>query len=270
MYKDIEILILMQLSYLDIDFIEGSDIGTTLFRSSINNQGKIQPIIDYINRLEDNASLFDLTIKKYLNENPPHGNGFVGYVLENKKNKDIIFLFRGSENIGQLDHSQIDMVDNVVSAVTGDSNQIESAKQFFLENMGQTNYLLGHSKGGNLAAEVFISYDNQIKKVITINGQPVNRTNITSYQKALLNSNQHECIVASGDIVSWLGVKSWQQKKRFVKVDTEGASMFSPHDLLNIVIDQDGDFVDEKWPYIANIIDLILNEVSFDRFQLEL
>lgn len=91
--------------------------------------------------------------------------GFVamGFVSENQA----ITVFRGSEPLGNkyLDDQVDDWVDNLKNMMLGEhSNQYDQASKFYEDmmklNKGMEPVVVGHSKGGNLAAYIASKYGN--------------------------------------------------------------------------------------------------------------
>ena len=246
--------LLNQLAYADIDadWQSGDNLVTVLYNCEE---------YDLADKLVA-AGLEDYTIKDYQNENS--SNGFAAIAFENPKTGEVGMSFRGTENLnsfvsdiggvisGNQDaiNSQIDMIDNISTAVTGDSDQAQLALQFYRENKSDNgnNFLYGHSKGGELAAEVFAEYYKEIVAVHVINPQPINWASLSSKQKAAFNSKKFDAIVVDGDLVWLLGGVPY--KVRIVKNNkNKDGDFFGPHMLESASYDDNGQAEIEKNPY---------------------
>ncbi|MBP3441237.1 MAG: DUF2974 domain-containing protein [Clostridia bacterium] len=204
--------------------------------------------------------LSHLVLKDYVNENG--SNGFVAIAFEDPRTGECGMSFRGTENlpeiIGDSDKllsgdkeaikKHIDMLDNVPNALTGDSPQVERALAFYKRNRNPNgdNYLYGHSKGGELAAEVFAEYHQEIRQVHVVNAQPINPNDLTAKQIQAFRSGKFDAIVIDGDIVSWLGPAPYPV--RIVKNNKSQKGLFGPHDLKSVYY-KDGNAVIEPYPY---------------------
>ncbi|MDV2887680.1 hypothetical protein RYX45_21150, partial [Alkalihalophilus pseudofirmus] len=100
-----------------------------------------------------------------------------------------------------------DMADNVLTASIGVSPQSLEAIAFFEKNEEKNgkNYLFGHSKGGELAAEVYVTNYDNVVELHTVNAQPINPNKLSPDQLVALQSKKFDAIVVNGDVVSWLG-----------------------------------------------------------------
>ena len=85
-------------------------------------------------------------IKDYVNNNKT--NGFVAIAFEDKNTGEVGMSFRGTENLNDIGkdignifndpeatkQNQIDMLDNLATAIKGDSSQAQDAIKFFEKN----------------------------------------------------------------------------------------------------------------------------------------
>lgn len=207
------------------------------------------------------AGFQDYIIKDFENENST--NGFAAIAFENPETGEVGMSFRGTENLDKIGsdiggvisgdqdaiNSQIDMIDNLSTAVTGDSVQAQKALEFYRVNKSNTgnNFLYGHSKGGELAAEVYAEYYREIVAVHVINPQPIDWASLSSKQKAAFNNGKFDAIVVDGDLVWLLGGVPY--KVRIVENNKTQEGFFGPHSLLSATYDESGKAVNEKEPY---------------------
>lgn len=190
-------------------------------------------------------------------------SGFGAVAFKNPTTGEVGMTFRGTDNLDELisdaagifigdqeaTQNQIDMIDNVATAVTGGSVQAQEAIAFYEANkVGSSgNYLFGHSKGGELASEVFAVYHEEIQEVHVMNPQPINWTKLTPEQQKAFNSSKFDALVIDGDIVWLLGGVPYQV--RIVKNNGSDESFFGPHHLSSIQYDEYGNAVIEEEPY---------------------
>lgn len=251
--------ILNQLAYADLgeDFQPGDNLIDTL-RSSGDS--------DLADALEE-AGYGDYVIRDYSNQNDT--NGFAAIAIEDPATGDVGISYRGTENLPNMGdaisgamsgdeqavrdaiNNQIDMIDNVSTAVTGDSPQAQQALDFFQRNQSTTgdNYLYGHSKGGELAMEVYVENYDSIAGVHIINPQPINWASLNADQLRALNNGRIDAVVIDGDLVWLLGGVPYPVRI----VENNGildGEFFGPHDLASAHYDPDtGAAIIERWPY---------------------
>lgn len=208
------------------------------------------------------AGITGLKIRDYVNNNGE--SGFAAIAFEDIYSGQRGMSFRGTENLDKMGsdiggivsgdkeaiNRQIDMIDNASTAVTGDSTQAQEAIAFYEKNRDQNgkNYLYGHSKGGELVAEVFSEHYDEIQQVHVINPQPINRTSLSNEQRKAFNSNKFDAVVIDGDLVWLLGGVPYPV--RIVKNNKSGDGFFSPHDLTSAQYDPvTGKAIIEDEPY---------------------
>lgn len=208
------------------------------------------------------AGLTGLKIRDYENNNGD--NGFAAIAFEDIHTGERGMSFRGTENLDKIGsdiggvvsgdkeaiNSQIDMIDNISTAVTGDSEQAQEALDFYRRNRAENgkNFLYGHSKGGELASEVFAEYYDEIQQVHVINPQPINWATLSDEQRAAFNSGKFDAIVIDGDLVWLLGGVPYPV--RIVKNNKSGSKFFSPHELTSATYDPvTGEAIIEEEPY---------------------
>ncbi len=211
------------------------------------------------------AGITGLKIRDYVNNNDD--SGFVAIAFEDIYSGDRGMSFRGTENLDKIGsdicgiigggkeadaavNSQIDMIDNVSTAVTGDSDQAQEAIAFYEKNRSEDgkNYLYGHSKGGELAAEVFAEHHDEIQQVHVINPQPINWASLSEEQREAFNSGKFDAIVINGDLVWLLGGVPYPV--RIVENNNTCEGFFGPHELVSATYDPiTGEAVIEDEPY---------------------
>lgn len=208
------------------------------------------------------ADITGLKIRDYVNNNSD--SGFAAIAFEDIYSGHRGMSFRGTENLDKMGsdigcivsgdkgaiNRQIDMLDNASTAVTGDSAQAQEAIAFYEKNRDQSgkNYLYGHSKGGELAAEVFSEYYDEIQQVHVINPQPINWASLNNEQRKAFNSSKFDAVVVDGDLVWLLGGVPYPV--RIVKNNKNGDGFFSPHDLTSAKYDRiTGEAIIEDEPY---------------------
>lgn len=275
----------LKLSYIDLknspDYLSSkkSIIGILNDASKIRGISK-EKIIEIHKLKEDydklskiNNKLNQIRIVGYENHNPigntTHDDktGFVGYVFEDDKGNRG-FLFRGTEDLKIISGASenIDMNDNYSSALSGTSTQIEQAIDFFNRNNaeGKINSLYGHSKGNNLAAEVFLANLDMDIYAYGVNGQPAYWYDLTDEQKAALRGDRYTFNVHQFDLVNMLGYVDYVDKVIGLKDVTRiKEDPFYPHLLSSVEFNDDGNFISFQTPNTIGrqVINLILSEI---------
>ena len=239
----------------------------------INFDNKYEPGVNLITALKANgaedladalkaAGYGNYVIKDYVNQND--ANGFAAVAIEDPATGDVGISYRGTENLTDLGESvssilsgdfdkavnqQIDMIDNISSAVSGNSSQVQDALDFFQRNQSSTgdNYLYGHSKGGELALEVYVANHQKIEQIHVINPQPINWTKLTAEQRAALQNGKLDATVINGDLVWLLGGVPYPV--RIIQNNGRGNGLWDPHDLQSAAYNEDGSAKIELSPY---------------------
>lgn len=253
--SDYENNLLNRLAYVDLQ--ENYGPGDNLI-VALRDSGAV----DLADELEK-AGYGDYVIKDYENRNST--NGFVAIAIEDPKTGDVGISYRGTENLDEMGdavvdaisgdadgavNNQIDMIDNISTAVTGDSTQAQEALDFFERNQSTTgeNFLYGHSKGGELAMEVYVENHENINSVHIINPQPVNWASLTDEQRAAVNNGKVDAVVIDGDIVWLLGGVPYPV--RIIKNNGTQDGFFGPHGLESGAYDPEtGEAIPEPNPY---------------------
>ena len=302
--SDKEKYFLLQISYIDLrpESLERMDrsIETMLRdalridRITIENKNKIKDLLVEFGELsEKNPSLKNLQIIDYENHNV-QGNvthstktGFVAYALEDE-NGNVGFLYRGSETESGVHWTKSlnDWTDNVKSGATGSSAQVKQANEFFERNARNddvTYSIYGHSKGNNLASEVFVNNLDKDIYSYSVNGQPIYWYDLTNEQKEALRGDRYTFIVHQGDIVSGIGYVDYVDKvidlEDPFQMNDGGVSLFYPHGFEGAEFDENGNFIAWRKPDIIGrqmvntvaVAGNILKRVTYDywsnRFQ---
>ncbi len=257
-YSDYQNNLLNRVAYCDLGEWNAGDDLLTVLENSEDNDCK-----DLAEKLRS-ANITDLKIKDYVNNND--NSGFAAIAFEDANSGEVGISFRGTENLDeiisdignvikggekeQLINNQIDMIDNASTAITGDSLQAQEALAFYLNNRSEEgkNILFGHSKGGELAAEVFSEYFDEILCAHVINPQPINWTKLTKEQKAVFKSSKFDATVIDGDFVWLLGGVPYPV--RIIKNNGSDDSLVGPHFLTSAKYDEEtGEAEMEEEPY---------------------
>lgn len=233
----------MDLAYLDLPHPSDQYKGMTL-RELVegplrihNSADRLREITNYLDTHED-SELGSLTLK---GADPAESgdNGFAAYAFEDATGKTA-FTFRGTE----WEDSR-DMGDNLGASMLGHSSQVESAQDFFDEfGVAETdsNYLYGHSKGGNLATEVYVANLGMIGGVQVINAQPINWWALSEEQRAALSDPRYEFVVFEWDFVHLLGYVPYPVIRVKTRPECAGVGT-DAHGLTAGIYDDNGDFV---------------------------
>ncbi|MFK9090274.1 Mbeg1-like protein [Bacillus salipaludis] len=267
--------LLLRFSYLDIpDSIKINPNNPWKFEDIVNKMGDLsqyenkkdfKAIYDYVNG-PNGGNLANIQLTNYQNNNPKwedafHGkldSGFVGYALKDDEG-NAAALFRGSESLGKPLHVLTDWTSNVEAGVGQEIQQQKEAAQFYKDNIfgavGDT-YVMGHSKGGNLASYVLVHFFNQDKnlKAYAVNGAPINWWILSKEQQEVLKGDRNMYIVHQDDAVSQLGHVPYVDKTIKTKnklgtlalisaVLAYGSLALDAHSLDAVEFDENGNFI---------------------------
>ncbi len=154
--------------------------------------------------------------------------------------------FRGTE--GLPNPFTEDFGENTLTMEVGVSPQSLEALAFFERNRDKNgnNYIYGHSKGGELATEVYVENYNDIKGAHIINAQPINPYKLSQDQLDALRLGKFDAIVIDGDIVSMLGRVAYPI--RIVANNGKKDGFFDPHSISSMLHDDDGNAIIVKNP----------------------
>ena len=197
------------------------------------------------------AGLGELVIVDYANNNESGSHsGFCAIAFKDPSTGEVGMSFRGTENLDKFtSENQVDMMDNVHTALNGDSKQKREALEFFEKNKSLygDNYLYGHSKGGELASEVYVDNYDEVRQMHVINPQPINPEELTKKQLEALKSDKVDVVIIDGDTVHSLG--GWpysDENTRYVENNGSQNGFFGPHLLASATIDGDNYVIEDK------------------------
>jgi hypothetical protein len=180
-------------------------VGENLYDFAI--QSKNKALMEFLER-EENRHLGNLIIKDYVNnnDNAGSGSGFCAIAFQDPKTGQVGMSFRGTE--GLPNPFVEDMRDNYSTALFGESIQSKEAIEFYEanKNLFGNNFIYGHSKGGELTAQVYVHDYENIAGAFTINAQPINPYALTEEQLAALQLDKFDAVIINGDVVSFLGI----------------------------------------------------------------
>lgn len=253
-FNDAERQALMKLAYTDLpeEFGRGESLGANV--AVLREAGAPEWVIDAINNSEN---LQRLTLTGYENQNGT--TGFKAYAFSDETG-DVGFSFCGTEEMEKV--VVVDNLDNVAASVSGGSAQTAQAVKFFetYRNPGSDqNWAFGHSKGANLATEVFVSDPDAFGGIQCVNGQPINIFDLSPSQLAALWSEKYDFVVVDGDIVSMFGLTMFPI--RYVQNNGERSGFTTPHDLESARLGAGGSYVTEWFPYTDRPLQLLVGVI---------
>ena len=239
--------ILIELSYINIDKellreSKNKSLFSILTETIKSAKGKERQKIESLITKVEHYGLKSLEIVDYTNNNPPNGSGsgFCGIAFKDA-NGNVGISYRGTENMFVNNKNQSDMIDNILASIFGKSEQIREANEFFQANKDPNgnNYLFGHSKGGNLSLNTYVSNSDEIKKVNVVNAQPLNDYVLTeSQRKALLDNEKINATIIEGDIISFIGLPGYLYRLvTFDPSSTEEHEFDDNHSIWSILFD---------------------------------
>lgn len=247
--------LLMQLSYCNVDPNTGTSKTMGDLIASLRDSGALSS--ELASAISSSPALMDLKLVGYSNydswtantTDPSRTSGFVGYAFEDSSG-DRGLVFRGTQDA-------MDWVDNAGASAFGDSLQVQHALDFFATygNSDGGNYVFGHSKGGNLATEVFINNLDIVEGAHVFNAQPVNWLLLTPEQQAALRSSRYDFAAVDRDLVSKIGVTPYET--RFVQLNPDYAdTVFGPHDLKAALYDDSGNgYAIQPQPFVDKLLE---------------
>lgn len=226
-YTDKQNYVLNNLAYANIDGEKSWEPGM-----------KLVDLVDdpYKKQLKE-AGLDHLEIVDYANNNDSGSHsGFCAIAFKDPETGERGMSFRGTEDLDKIKEgaNQVDMMDNIHTALSGESVQKREALEFFERNKSLygDNYLYGHSKGGELASEVYAENYDEVRQMHIINPQPINPTQLNKKQREALKSDKVDVVIIDGDTVHSLG--EWpftDENTRIVKNNGSQDGFFGPHSL---------------------------------------
>ena len=213
-------LVCALLSYLQVESFEGEKSLEEVLNENIkiNNpkslKGFKKDIYSLSKALISSRRYREMKLINFVNiKNEKTQFGAVTIILENKK----IISFKGT------DESIIGWLENFRTAYSYPTYTQELALRYFLKNINdsdETIYLVGHSKGGNLATSVAMEVEEEIfkriKKVYSFDG-PGFRLEQFESEKFERVSKKLVNIIPTG---SYIGTIMYNKKPEVVKTDT--------------------------------------------------
>lgn len=225
-YTDKQNYVLNNLAYANIDSDKSWSPGMKL----------VDLVEDPYKKQLKEAGLDHLVIVDYANNNESGSySGFCAIAFKDPQTGERGMSFRGTENLDKFTSAnQVDMMDNVHTALSGESVQKKEALEFFERNQALygDNYLYGHSKGGELASEVYAENYNEVRQMHIINPQPINPSQLSKKQREAMKSDKVDVVIIDGDTVHSLG--EWpfsDDNTRTIKNNGSDESFFGPHSL---------------------------------------
>ncbi|EKN71482.1 hypothetical protein BABA_01235 [Neobacillus bataviensis LMG 21833] len=273
---DEEKYLLLQFSYIDVpdkipvDPEHPIDMKSLLdgmldVNKELKNDEPFQAIYKYVNSSKGD-DLANIQLTKYQNNNPTWDeikqgkmdSGFVGYAFKDDEG-NATALFRGSESMGNPLHLVSDWKSNVDAGVGQEIQQQKEAAQFYKDYIfgaGGDTYVMGHSKGGNLASYVLVQFFNQDKnlKAYEVNGAPINWWILSKDQQEVLKGDRNMFIAHQDDAVSQLGhvpyvdktIKTKNKLSAFAVISAVlayGTLALDAHGLDVVEFDENGNFI---------------------------
>ncbi len=154
------------------------------------------------------------------------------------------FSFRGTD-LSSFKDATID----VQEYLTNSSPQHEKAQEFFSRNMNDdsTNYVYGHSLGGNLSEHVYLNNYNNISETFVINATPIDERLFVDQGQinAFNDPDKFKCNIIDGDPVSQLKDNSlYKDNIRYIEKDHDlNNNPFADHLVESAQLDENGNFI---------------------------
>lgn len=156
------------------------------------------------------------------------------------------FSFRGTD-LSSFKDAGVD----VQEYLTDTSKQHEQAQEFFSNNMNSdgTNYVYGHSLGGNLSEHVYLNNYDNIAETFVMNATPIDqRLFVTQGQIDAFNDpDKFKCNIIDGDLVSQLkGYDLYAGNVRYIRNNKNLIydNFFADHLVESASLGEDGNFVE--------------------------
>jgi len=172
------------------------------------------------------------------------GTGFAAFAIQDLNN-EVTVVCRGTEGFSMDYDSRKDVYADLQLAITLESGQQKSMKQFMKELQQEEDcsgyYFAGHSLGGNLATYGALCLDNsnELKNVVTFNAPGFNSSFLTLYSgeigrisdRFVHYQNELDCVSECFNMPGKKVILECKGK------DYESILNFKAHDLNMIVID---------------------------------
>ena len=129
--------------------------------------------------------------------------------------------FRGTD-VSSPKELILDSLTDANEYITNSDAQVEQAMKFFTQYSGKnnSNFLFGHSLGGNLVEHIMIKNIDRIENAFVINPEHISQDLLNTDEKIKLfnDPNKFNCYVIGGDWVSDLkGADLFQDNIKYVK-----------------------------------------------------
>lgn len=175
---------------------------------------------ELINQVID-SGLGDLKLVKTMKKD----SGFFAIAFEDYVG-NVGFSFRGTETKKIFEFLN-DVNTDVVTFINqgSASEQIDDAKKFYISyrTLAASNFLYGHSLGGNLVENVYAGDYKNIYEAFLINPLHMNKSNLNNSQKnAFYDMKKFKCYIIEGDWVSGLisaNCKQYEVVSNRIKLD---------------------------------------------------
>lgn len=208
-FKELDGLILSAIAYFDIvDYRAGMLFSThleTLFQSTPKALDFYQKMNEFC-KVQNYYKFLDFEITDYYNDNQK--SGLVYMIIENKETQ--IIIFRGSEIYDEFNHDcgWEDWIDNLKIFVSVTPQQLKTLALFNEKKTNKQRYMIGHSKGGNLALFMALvsnqDFFDQLEAIYTYNAPGINKALLDMYQERMNSEafiskvhcleNEHDCV----------------------------------------------------------------------------
>lgn len=201
---------LCALSYYDVEHFQKGMLLSQFLKESLektdNTSVFFKSLSDYLKKQEFH-SICNLKMVDYVNENK--SSGLVYYCYEDDSNYYVVY--RGSElyHPKYYKNAWQDWIDNLEIFLGITHQQLQAHKRLNALEIEKPIYLIGHSKGGNLALFLGITCSNQIyqniEKIIAFNAFGMNQEILDMYVRRMNESsfqNKIICIENEMDLVS--------------------------------------------------------------------
>lgn len=250
-FNDAEMAILAQLAYKDVSVPRGETVSLFEFlkknRNSLRNklgENYYKSIDNLIAKAEkENYSIIKA-------QNDKNGTGFAAMAIYDPNENAVTVACRGTEGFNLLssDDSRRDAATDLEIATQIETDQQKKLEQFMdsLDKDGYDGYYFtGHSLGGNLAAHgaIYMAKRGKVRGVRTYNAPGFNdaykakhAVEIGIVSKLFVNyQNEYDYVSSCFEAVG---------KVEVIKSNDTGWHFgFSHHDVGNLKIDENGDFV---------------------------
>lgn len=211
--------LLTQLSYVNLDlekFKQLQDIGKVTINDLVQVlSNKDKP---YLGSIAEKVTGIKTTSQELLQEMIDNSLGNIEILGLQKDEKSSFFAIAFADTQGNIGMSFrgtdvsnskdliLDSLTDVNEYITNNSEQIQQALQFYEKyaQKNSSNYLYGHSLGGNLVEHILIKNLSNIKNAFVINPEHISQELLDTPEKinAFNDPRKFSCYVVGGDWVS--------------------------------------------------------------------